>query len=55
MVQEEDTKNTSAIEMVPTSAGTKLGINIRIQKGLEVKQINPCAYDMYLKRKFGNT
>ena len=37
-------KNTSATGMVPTASSTKPDINVRIQKALEEKGIDPSAY-----------
>ena len=41
--------NTTTIEMVPIVSSNKLDMNMRIQKVLEEKGINPCAYEQSSK------
>ena len=40
--------------MVPITTNTSSDLNVRIQKALEEKRIDPCAYQKYLRGKYGN-
>ena len=43
------------LEIVPMAAGTASDINTTIHKTLEENGIDSCAYQKYIKRKYGNT
>ena len=43
------------LEMVPITTNTPLDLNIRNQKALEEKGIDPGTYEKYLRQKCGNS